>query len=128
MARCRRELSPVAADAAMALGAAMSTEEAVSFATDVSSPPRRAIRDIGPPRWASARSQSAGLSAREWEVLSLLMTGLSNRVIAAQLSISPNTVNKHVARILEKLAARSRAQAIAIVLGLEFATGAEARR
>jgi DNA-binding CsgD family transcriptional regulator len=75
--------------------------------------------DAGPPPWASARSQSAGLSAREWDVLSLLMTGLSNRLIAARLSISPNTVNKHVARILDKLAARSRSQAIAIVLGLE---------
>ncbi|HEY7199855.1 MAG TPA: helix-turn-helix transcriptional regulator, partial [Candidatus Dormibacteraeota bacterium] len=71
------------------------------------------------PAWASARSRSAGLSAREWDVLALLMTGLSNRVIAARLSISPNTVNKHVARILDKLTARSRAQAIAIVLGLE---------
>jgi predicted ATPase/DNA-binding CsgD family transcriptional regulator len=128
MARCRRELSPVAADAAAALGSAMTTEEAVARATEVASPPRRAVREAGPPPWASARSQSAGLSAREWDVLSLLMTGLSNRVIAGQLSISPNTVNKHVARILEKLAARSRAQAIAIVLGLEFATGAEARR
>jgi non-specific serine/threonine protein kinase len=120
MARCRRLLSPRAASAAEALGAAMTTEEAVACATDVAEPaPGRGAHDAGPPPWASARSQSAGLSAREWDVLSLLMTGLSNRLIAARLSISPNTVNKHVARILDKLAARSRSQAIAIVLGLE---------
>jgi predicted ATPase/DNA-binding CsgD family transcriptional regulator len=122
MARCQRALSPSAAAAAEALGSAMTTSEAVAYATDVVEPaPRRGPREAGPPSWASARSQSAGLSAREWDVLSLLMTGLSNRLIAGRLSISPNTVNKHVARILEKLAARSRAQAIAIVLGLEFA-------
>jgi predicted ATPase/DNA-binding CsgD family transcriptional regulator len=124
VARCRRVLSPSTATAAEALGAAMDTAEAVAYATDVVEPaPRRRQRDAGPPPWASARSQAAGLSAREWDVLSLLMTGLSNRLIAGRLSISPNTVNKHVARILEKLAARSRAQAIAIVLGLEFAVG-----
>ncbi|TMC01485.1 MAG: helix-turn-helix transcriptional regulator [Chloroflexi bacterium] len=120
MAPCRRALSPLAAEAAEALGAAMTTGEAVAYATDVAEPePRRGGRDGGPPPWASARSRDAGLSAREWDVLALLMTGLSNRVIAARLSISPNTVNKHVARILEKLVARSRSQAIAIVLGLE---------
>jgi non-specific serine/threonine protein kinase len=122
MARCRRLLSPRAASAAEELGAAMTMEEAVAHASDVAEPaPGRGAHDAGPPPWASARSQSAGLSAREWDVLSLLMTGLSNRVIAGRLSISPNTVNKHVARILDKLAARSRSQAIAIVLGLEAA-------
>jgi len=48
------------------------------------------------------------------------MTGISNRAIASRLSISSNTVNKHVASILDKLQARSRSQAIAIVLGLEL--------
>jgi predicted ATPase/DNA-binding CsgD family transcriptional regulator len=120
VARSRLLLTPSAAAAAEELGAAMTMGEAVAYATDSSEPaPRRGARDAGPPPWASARSQAAGLSAREWDVLSLLMTGLSNRLIAVRLSISPNTVNKHVARILEKLAARSRSQAIAIVLGLE---------
>jgi predicted ATPase/DNA-binding CsgD family transcriptional regulator len=127
MARCRRALSPEAAAAAAALGTPMTTEEAISFATEPAEAPRRPTRDAGAPPWASARSQSAGLSAREWDVLSLVMTGVSNRVIAGRLSISPNTVNKHVARILDKLAARSRSQAIAIALGLEFAVGVEGR-
>jgi len=120
MARCRRLLPPPAVAAAEELGARLTLEEAIALATEAGGGElRRAQRDAGPPAWASARSLSAGLSAREWDVLALLMTGISNRVIAGRLSISPNTVNKHVARILEKLAARSRAQAIAIVLGLE---------
>jgi predicted ATPase/DNA-binding CsgD family transcriptional regulator len=123
MTRGRRVLSPAAAAAAAEAGARMTPGEAIAFATDVPSAPapRRGpgSPDGAVPAWASARSRSAGLSAREWDVLGLLMTGLPNRVIAARLSISQNTVNKHVARILQKLVARSRAQAIAIVLGLE---------
>lgn len=124
MARSRRLLPPSVAGAAETAGAAMSTDEAIAYAVDPGEAgPRLGPAESGAPPWASARSQAAGLSAREWDVLSLLLTGLSNRLIAARLSISPNTVNKHVARILEKLAARSRAQAIAIVLGLELVGG-----
>jgi predicted ATPase/DNA-binding NarL/FixJ family response regulator len=120
MARCRRSLPAHVAADATDRGARMGLEEAIAYATDVAAPAtRRGAREGSAPAWASTRSQAAGLSAREWDVLALLMTGLSNRVIAARLSISPNTVNKHVARILEKLAARSRSQAIAVVLGLE---------
>lgn len=120
MARCRRHLGPRAAGAAHAAGAALSVDEAITYALEEAEPAgRRQTRNGAEPAWASARSRTAGLSVREWDVLGLLMTGLSNRLIAARLSISPNTVNKHVASILEKLAARSRSQAIAIVLGLE---------
>jgi predicted ATPase/DNA-binding CsgD family transcriptional regulator len=125
MARCRRMLPAQAAAEAEARGAAMTGEEAIAYATDVGPAARREAGGApaaAVPGWASSRSRTAGLSAREWDVLALLMTGLSNRVIAARLTISPNTVNKHVARILEKLAAHSRAQAIAIVLGLEHLT------
>jgi DNA-binding NarL/FixJ family response regulator len=99
----------------------MTLEEAIAVASESDGTPGRSPRESAIPGWASPRSRSAGLSAREWDVLALLMTGLSNRLIATRLSISPNTVNKHVASILEKLAARSRAQAIAVVLGLEHA-------
>jgi predicted ATPase/DNA-binding CsgD family transcriptional regulator len=119
MARCRRLLAAPAVAAADTRGAKMGMDEAVAYATEVQAAPRRGPHDADVPPWASARSQEAGLSAREWDVLALLMTGISNRLIAGRLSISPNTVNKHVARILDKLAARSRSQAIAIVLGLE---------
>lgn len=75
------------------------------------------------PRWASAPSRSAGLSPRQWDVLALIITGRSNRVIASRLGISPNTVHKHVTTILDKLGARSRSQAIAVALGLEELEG-----
>jgi len=120
MTVCRRQLPVDVYAAAQERGAAMSLDQAVAYAAEGGDPPPvRDPRDSAVPEWASARSRSAGLSAREWHVLSLLMTGLSNRLIATRLSISPNTVNKHVTSILGKLAARSRSQAMAIVLGLE---------
>jgi DNA-binding CsgD family transcriptional regulator len=81
--------------------------------------PARRPRDRYVPAWASPPSRSAGLSPREWDVLALIITGRSNRVIAARLGIRPNTVRKHVTTILDKLGARSRSQAIAVALDLE---------
>src|SRR5205807_5120801 len=99
-------------------GARMSVDDAVTLALELAED-GQARRESAIPAWASPRSLAAGLSTREWDVLALLITGLSSRLIADRLSISPNTVNKHVASILEKLGARSRGQAIAVVLGLE---------
>jgi two-component system nitrate/nitrite response regulator NarL len=55
------------------------------------------------------------LSAREVGVLHLLAEGLSNREIAAHLHIELTTVKNHVHNILEKLGARTRAEAVALV-------------
>lgn len=52
------------------------------------------------------------LTPREHEVLGLLADGLSNRAIAEVLGISPHTVKFHVDALLDKLAARSRTQAV----------------
>lgn len=57
----------------------------------------------------SARPPSA-VSPREREVVILVARGLSNRQIGDELSISPATVERHVANILLKLGFRSRAQ------------------
>lgn len=54
------------------------------------------------------------LSLRELEILRLVATGLTNREIAARLYLSENTVKTHLARILEKLNATSRSQAVEI--------------
>ncbi len=56
----------------------------------------------------------ADLTDREREVLSCIARGLSNQELAAQLFIADNTVKTHVKRILTKLGARDRAQAIVI--------------
>ncbi len=56
--------------------------------------------------------ETLGISAREAEVLALIAAGLSNKVIARSLTISPNTVKTHVARLFEKLDVASRTQAV----------------
>jgi DNA-binding NarL/FixJ family response regulator len=53
------------------------------------------------------------LTPREREVYSLMVDGLSNRRIAQQLVITESTAKLHVRHILEKLCARSRAEAVA---------------
>ncbi|WP_076997636.1 LuxR C-terminal-related transcriptional regulator [Variovorax sp. KK3] len=53
----------------------------------------------------------AGLTARELEVLALLAGGQSNKVIARLLDLSPHTVKRHVARILDRLDLSSRVEA-----------------
>jgi DNA-binding CsgD family transcriptional regulator len=54
-----------------------------------------------------------GLTAREVEVLRLVAEGMSNREIAAELTISEHTVARHVQNILAKLRLRSRTAASA---------------
>lgn len=54
------------------------------------------------------------LTDRETEVLALIAEGLSNRDIAARLTISAGTTKTHVSRILTKLGCRSRTQAAII--------------
>jgi DNA-binding NarL/FixJ family response regulator len=56
------------------------------------------------------RGRAAALSPREREVLALLAEGRSNKAIAEALYVSPNTVKTHVASLLSKLHADSRAQ------------------
>jgi LuxR family maltose regulon positive regulatory protein len=53
------------------------------------------------------------LSGREHEVLQRIAAGDSNKLIARALGLSPHTVKRHVANILDKLDARTRAQAAA---------------
>ena len=65
-----------------------------------------------PARQPDAATQP--LSRREIEVLGMLAEGLANKNIAARLGISEHTVKTHVASILTKLDAFSRAEAVAI--------------
>ena len=63
---------------------------------------------------ASAEAlQVGGLSARELEVLGRIAAGDSNKLIARAFDLSPHTVKRHVANILDKLGLASRGQAAA---------------
>ena len=53
------------------------------------------------------------LSAREGAILKLIGEGLSNKEIARNLAIAPETVKSHVKHIFTKLGAEKRAQAVA---------------
>jgi two-component system nitrate/nitrite response regulator NarL len=59
---------------------------------------------------------SGRLTSREREVLTLVAAGISNKGIARELQVSPNTVKFHIAAILEKLDAASRAEAVVAAL------------
>lgn len=50
------------------------------------------------------------LSPREREVLALVAEGRSNKAIAHELFVSPNTIKTHVASLLAKLRAETRVQ------------------
>jgi DNA-binding NarL/FixJ family response regulator len=63
---------------------------------------------------------AADLTSRERQVLELLSEGQTMRQIATRLSISPRTVETHVAKLYRKLGVRTRVQAVsrAATLGL----------
>ncbi len=66
---------------------------------------------------AAARPRlPAGLSARELEVLRLVVAGHSNREIAAELVLSERTVENHLSSILGKTGAGNRAAAVAFAI------------
>jgi DNA-binding NarL/FixJ family response regulator len=57
------------------------------------------------------------LSDREREILDLIAEGYSNKEIAQQLVLSPNTVRNHITNIFSKLQVADRAQAIRLARG-----------
>ncbi|GGZ26416.1 MULTISPECIES: response regulator transcription factor [Asticcacaulis] len=59
----------------------------------------------------SEPSRSEHLSLREVSVVRLIGQGMSNKVIARRLGITPETVKSHVKNIFVKLSVRNRAEA-----------------
>jgi DNA-binding NarL/FixJ family response regulator len=72
-----------------------------------------------PASWPLAPSLLDLLTPRERAVLACLHLRHTNQEIALHLSVSPRTVESHVARILEKLGAANRRDASAIASRME---------
>jgi FixJ family two-component response regulator len=64
---------------------------------------------------AAVRPMLGQLSAREHEVMTLMVKGLHNRRIAEELGISPRTVEVHKARVMEKLGAQNIVDLVRLV-------------
>jgi DNA-binding NarL/FixJ family response regulator len=81
------------------------------------------IMSAPPRKFAPARegAQSLGLTPRQSDVLALLLTGKSNKVIGRELGLAEGTVKNHVAAVLKALGATNRVEALvaAAKLGLK---------
>jgi DNA-binding NarL/FixJ family response regulator len=73
---------------------------------------------VPPPRDGGA--DRPRLTAREAEVLELVVSGLTCRQIAGRLVLSRRTVENHVHRMMRKLAVRNRAELVRTVLSREL--------
>ncbi|HXV94190.1 MAG TPA: helix-turn-helix transcriptional regulator, partial [Pseudonocardia sp.] len=77
----------------------------------------RKSRRLGSAARPGAAMNGGGLTAREKDVGALILDGLTYREIGMRLYISPKTVEQHVARLRQKLAASTRAQLVAALRG-----------
>jgi DNA-binding CsgD family transcriptional regulator len=71
---------------------------------------------IGAARFATSNGSGAKLTRREREVVRLVALGSGTRSIAADLSVSPETVRTHVRNAMAKTGAHTRAELVAHVL------------
>jgi DNA-binding CsgD family transcriptional regulator len=106
LAPARRALGEAAADAAWMAGRAMSLRAAVALARTAEHGP-----SVSP-----TAAQTAGLSAREVQVLQLVSAGKTNQEIARELVLSEHTIARHLANIFNKLGLASRTAAAAFAL------------
>ena len=78
---------------------------------------RRLLVEFAKPAEAAAPTDAEALTAREQEVLELMVDGVvSNRKLAKRLGLSENTVKFHVRNILDKLRLHNRAEAVGYAL------------
>jgi predicted ATPase/DNA-binding CsgD family transcriptional regulator/Tfp pilus assembly protein PilF len=115
----RSRLGEAAWEEMLALGRAMGLEEAIEYALSeepepsATSPSSSASQQPSPP---SAPEHPAGLTSREVEVLGLAAAGMTSAMIAAELFLSPRTVETHLTSIYHKLGVTSRAGATRFAL------------
>ena len=72
-----------------------------------------------------AHERVAALTPRERDVLSHLVEGNPNKIIARQLSISPRTVENHRARLMVKMQAESVAELVRMALAAGLSVKAD---
>lgn len=90
---------------------------------------RRALESVAfpstPERHLTPCAVPEALSTREMDVLGLMVEGLTNKQIAAELSLAEDTVKKHVQSLIAKFQASDRTQAAvkAVRAGLVSASG-----
>ena len=82
--------------------------------------PGAAADGVGPAALAAA-ARLALLSRREREVLDRMVEGLPTKVIAAQLGLSPRTVEVHRSHVMGRLGVRSVAAAVRLTVLAEAA-------
>jgi DNA-binding CsgD family transcriptional regulator len=121
----RRETAAVLADAheravGLSAGPLAGWIEALARRSRLALASPEAASDAGARTPASTGRDAFGLTAREREVLALLVEGHTNRRIADELFISESTAGVHVSNILGKLgvATRTEAATVAARLGL----------
>jgi DNA-binding NarL/FixJ family response regulator len=85
----------------------------------------RFVAPAGRPAAVPQEPRLAGLTARERHVLHLVAEGYTNAEIAGMLNLAESTVKTHVKRILAKVDARDRAQAVVVAYrgGLMYPDG-----
>jgi predicted ATPase/DNA-binding NarL/FixJ family response regulator/DNA-binding XRE family transcriptional regulator len=105
LARARRALPEEAYSTAWTIGGAMSLQQAVATALDMLPPPAQAKLAL-----TFSGVPIVRLTAREREVVPLVVRGCTDRQIAAELGITRRTAGLHVRNILGKLDLRSRWQ------------------
>jgi predicted ATPase/DNA-binding CsgD family transcriptional regulator len=104
VASCRQALSPNEQERAWAEGGQLSHDEAIAYAQ----------HDVWPDRLTTLTTSHTGpdvpLSERELEIARLVADGLTNRQIAARLTLSVRTIDTHLEHIRTKLGVQSRVQ------------------
>jgi DNA-binding CsgD family transcriptional regulator len=71
---------------------------------------------LGSQGWDAGSSGLSQLSPRENQILGLLSEGLTGKAIALRLMLSPETVRTHVRNATMKLGAKTRVQAVALLV------------
>ena len=82
------------------------------MSADIDAPDLSAIHQSNRATAIVPEKTMIGLTPREQQVLAALKLGLPNKLIAAKLSLSENTVKMHIQHIMRKCSAHNRTEAV----------------